>query len=229
MVNTPSAPTSLPEDLLLLCADPDTGAARRIRNLDRGLGGAVLTELMLRGAFTVDEFRILDVRSVAPVDSFADWVLGELLSAKPRSWSMGLERWVRKASFEVGREYRELMASRGLLRVRTERALGIFPVTDWTVAEPDRISELRRRVDALARPEAHPAPSGQPDPRDVHLTALAAAMRFSRELYPDWENRDVRRRMKEYLPAAPIAEAVRMVVRADGSRRGGYSGGGSGM
>jgi hypothetical protein len=217
---TEKPPTSLPEDILLFCADPQTGVVPRPSHLRRVLAGAVLTELMLRGAITVDGARITEVRPLpAPVDPFADRVVTELLRTRPKFGfgAMRLERWVRKVSQQVDRDYRELMAGHGVLRARTRRVLGVFRVTDWTLTDGAWAQQQVERVDRVIRPEAYDAFPGPPDRRDVHFAALIGAFPTGERMYSGRAGRALRRRMKDLTRSDPIADATRKVIKTDQS------------
>jgi hypothetical protein len=201
---------TLPEELLLLCAVPQTGLLKRPQNFNRVLAGAVLTELLLGGAITVDGRRIAGVRPLTtPGDPVADRVAADLARAGKRGRALRLERWVRKVSHRIDGPYLEALQARGLLLARRRRALGIFPYTVWQVVQPGRVKDATARLDR--------AVGQQGDERDRALAALAGAIRLDRRLYPGRGNRDIRRRIRQLTRETPIADAVRKVVSSDES------------
>jgi hypothetical protein len=209
---------TLPEEMLLLCAVPETGLLKRPQNFNRVLAGAVLTELLLCGAITVDGRRIAEVRALTLGDPVADRALAELGGAGKRARALGLDRWVRKISQRVDRPYPEALAARELLLARRRRFLGIFPHTVWFAVQPGWAKEAAARIDGVVRPEAyHTAPGLPPDHRDLHLAALAGAIRLDRRLYRGRGYRDTRDRIRQLTRSTPIAEAVRRVVASDES------------
>ncbi|MBA9005444.1 GOLPH3/VPS74 family protein [Thermomonospora cellulosilytica] len=70
---------TLPEDLLLLCAEPETGLVRLPRYFDRALAGAVLAEFALCGAIVLQGEQVTEVRPLAMGDPVADRLLGQLV------------------------------------------------------------------------------------------------------------------------------------------------------
>ncbi|MFD3519830.1 GPP34 family phosphoprotein [Streptomyces sp. NPDC058653] len=71
---------TLPEHLLLACADPGTGEIRRPDFFDRVLSGAVLAELQLCGAITVEDLRITELRPVTLGEAVLDSLSGQLVT-----------------------------------------------------------------------------------------------------------------------------------------------------
>jgi hypothetical protein len=213
--------TTLPEDLLLLCADPQSGVLKCPRHLGRALAGAVLTELLLRGAIAVDDKRITEVRPLALGEPVADRVLAELSGTGKQERRLRLKRWVENASWGIESLYLEALASRGLVRAQRKRALGVFPYTSWTTVEPGWAKDLAARIDRVVRPEAYEPAPRPPDPRDVHLAALVGAIdELDGRLYPRRDQRDTRRRVRELTRATPIANAARKVIKSDESAAG---------
>ncbi|MDX6346582.1 MAG: hypothetical protein QOF84_1372 [Streptomyces sp.] len=204
---------TLPEELLLLCTVPQTGLLKRPQNFNRVLAGAVLAELLLGGAITVDGKRITGVRPLTtPGDPVADRVVADLARAGKRARALGLERWVRKVSSRVDRPYLEALQARGLLLAGRRRALGIFPYTVWQVVQPGWFKDATARLDR--------AVGQQGDDRDLALAALAGAIRLDRRLYSGRGHRDTRRRIQRLTRESPIADAVRKVVSSDESAAG---------
>ncbi|MEU2259140.1 GPP34 family phosphoprotein [Streptomyces sp. NPDC019645] len=224
--------TTLPEDLLLLCADPQSGVLERPQHFNRALGGAVLTELLLRGAIAVDDKRITEVRPLAlgePVADRADRVLVELSGTGKQERRLRLEGWVRYASGGLDNLCLKALASRGLVRAQRKRALGIIPYTTWTTVQPGWTKDLAVRIDRVVRPEAYEPASRPPDPRDVHLAALVGTIHelFWR-IYPHRDQHDTRCRIMKLTRATPIANAARKVIESDESAGGGGYGGDGG-
>ncbi|MGW0814538.1 GOLPH3/VPS74 family protein [Streptomyces viridiviolaceus] len=215
-------PTTLPEDLLLLLAHPRSGVLKPPRHLGRVLAGAVLTELMLTGAISVDDTRVLTVRKVRPADPFANRVLNRLLRTRKDARSMRLERWVHRASGDrIVQVYLDALAERGVVRRHTRSFLGLFASTTWRAADPGGRADLVARIDRAVRPKAHGAVPGPPDVRGPHLAALAGASRLNRRLDAEWRRLGIRAPLRDLTRATPIAEATRRVVRADRRRGGG--------
>ncbi|MFI7301077.1 GPP34 family phosphoprotein [Streptomyces sp. NPDC050121] len=208
-------PTSLPEDMVLICTDPASAVVKRLRLNARVLAGAVLLELLLRSAITVDAKQITGVRPLPLGDPFAERVLAEISDTRPSRSSLRLTRWVHKASGKVDRAYLDRLTARGLLYARRRRILGVFPSTTWTAVNPGWSLHLAARVDHAVRPEAY----GPPGVGDLYLTALIDVFGLSRRLYPGRDNHHLRRRITDVSRANPIVNAVRQVLAADARRR----------
>lgn len=202
---------SLPEELLLLCADPESGRLRRPQYFHRALGGAVLAELLSAGALAVEAKRITEVRPLPVGDPVADRVLAAIAAAGKRPRSLGLDHWVRKASAHVGRPYLDALTARGLLTAERRRVLGIFPVTVHTATHPGWAKTGADRI-LRALPTAAPA---DPTARDLQLAALVGAVRLDRRLFRGPDGRPVRDRLQDLARTTPVAAAVRRVIRSD--------------
>ncbi|MFE1959370.1 GPP34 family phosphoprotein [Streptomyces sp. NPDC059479] len=70
---------TLPEELLLLCADPRTERLKLPPYVHHALAGAVLAELELRGAITISDNWITTVQSLTLGEPVADRLLGALV------------------------------------------------------------------------------------------------------------------------------------------------------
>ncbi|WP_327315913.1 GOLPH3/VPS74 family protein [Streptomyces sp. NBC_01235] len=208
-------PTSLPEDMVLICTDPQSAVVKRLRLNARVLAGAVLLELLLHSAITVDAKQITGVRPLTLGDPFAERILAEINSTRPSRSSLRLSRWVDKASRKVDRAYLDRLAARGLLYPQRRRMWGIFPSTKWTAVNPGWFLHLAARVDHAVRPEAY----GPPGTSDLYLTALVGVFGLDRRLYPGRGNRHLRRRISDLGRANPVVNAVQQVLAADARRR----------
>ncbi|MFF4651523.1 GPP34 family phosphoprotein [Streptomyces sp. NPDC001380] len=211
---------TLPEELLLLCADPVSGRLRRPRNFNRVLGGALLAELLLAGAVTVEGRRITGVRPIA-TGGPADGLLAALAAAAgKRGRGPRLDPWVRRASVRADRPHLDALEARGLLTARRRRILGILPSTVYTAVGHDGV---QARAVHLLHGLAADAPGGPtaahdlPDLRDLHLAALLGAARLDRRLVRGPGARTVHRHVRELVRATPIADAVRRVLQSDES------------
>ncbi|WP_377271236.1 GPP34 family phosphoprotein [Peterkaempfera sp. SMS 1(5)a] len=204
-------PVNLPEELLLLCADPRSGQLRRPHHFDRVLGGAVLAELLAVGALAVQDKRITEVRPLPVGDPVADRILAELSETGKRPRHLALDRWVRRASSRVARTYLDALTARGLLTVRRRRVLGIFPAMTYTATLPGWPKAGADRI-LRALPTAGPY---DPTARDLQLAALVGTVSLDRRLFPGPDGRPIRKRLGELSRTTPIAAAVRRVISSD--------------
>ena len=129
---------------------------------DLMLGGAVLSDLILRGRIdvagqgeSVKAGRVV-VRSPAPVgDELMDTALEKLID-KPGSRPSSVVRTLVKRTTVL-----ERLAAQGIVSASPHRVVGLFPVTSWQTLD-DRPAkqarqELQRVVDGSARPDAETA------------------------------------------------------------------------
>ncbi|MFI6449536.1 GPP34 family phosphoprotein [Kitasatospora sp. NPDC050543] len=219
---TPMPPLTLPEELLLLCADPGTGRVDLPPCLDEMVGGAVLAELRLAGAIAVDGRYITEVRPTATGDVLVDRALGELSRTAKGGRPQRLRRSVRRTSDRAARRYLESLTARGLLSAAPTRVLGIFRSTRYTVSRPERTSDLLARLYPVLHPHSQVAgPAGvadgvaEADGRAVQLAALAGAGGLDRRLFEGPGRRERRRRVRALTLADPIASAVRRESRRE--------------
>ncbi|MBF9072376.1 GOLPH3/VPS74 family protein [Streptacidiphilus fuscans] len=224
---TPSIPgtpgtssSSLPEDLLILCATGPDGRLRRPPYLDFALAGGVLAELVLAGVATIDGARLrLGPRltasasaSVAVPVSFSDAVPGippELLARIPAGeprLTVCLNR-LRSPGHGVSRAVLGRMVAAGLLTGETSRLLGILPHTRYTVPDPSaRAARTARIAAVLASPTTA-------SPRDLSLTTLAHAAGLTSRLTPSRLDRPTRHLLTDLTRADPLADAVSRSIR----------------
>lgn len=162
--------------LMLLGADgkvPSGGYA------DLMLGGAVLSDLILRGRIdlagqgeSVKAGRVV-VRSAVPIDDeLLDTALQSLID-KPGSRSSSLVRTLVKQTTVL-----ERLAAQGIVTASPHRVVGLFPVTSWPTLDGRpaiRVRQgLQRVVDGSARP----------DPETAALILLLRAGRMLHRVLP---------------------------------------------
>ncbi|MEU5099711.1 GPP34 family phosphoprotein [Streptomyces sp. NPDC020996] len=226
--------TTLPEDLLLLHTHPRTGALKPPRHTGLLLAGAMLTELLLRGALTVRGSRVALERQAgtagprsagpSPADPLSgDPLLAELLrrlrDAGGGSRSAGLEHWVREAaspSTDVG--WLKLLTARGLAARRPRRLLGVLDVGgDRLRADPGWSARLASRVAGAVRSGKGGPAAGPSDARDLHLAALIGASAFVDRLPAPFRDRGLVDPVMDLAFELPIADATRELLQAAGS------------
>ncbi len=101
---------------------------------------------------------------LTPEDPFLARVLDDAPGEKPRRWFSVVERDWHKAEGIV----RDQLTDAGVISVEKHRALGLFPVRDITLAEPQEVDALRERV-------RHAVVSGL-DPATVAIEDAVLAM-----------------------------------------------------
>lgn len=208
---------SLPEELLLICADPQSGVLSLPVGISRLLGGAVLTELLLGGHIGVDKRHIVLVSAVdfqpadggrygeRPPSSSAGTVFtGRVLTDLATTFNgrrLNLQRWVNRASKGALNSHLEGLAERGLITSRRRSVFGPLSVTariaahkDWSHLAADRIRG------ALPEPV---------DRRTRHLAALIGALEHRVIAFDEPGARDAWRSVRALTRDTPIAEATR--------------------
>ncbi|AUY51651.1 GPP34 family phosphoprotein [Streptomyces sp. CB01881] len=211
---------SIPEELLLLCADPVRGRLRiPYATFYRVIAGGAVAELLVTGAITVEERRITGFQPLGAHDEVAAGVLARLEKAGKRKQQLGLDLALRGIPRKPGlTPYLDRLTADGLLTVEKHRFLGL-PYRRHVATRPDVRQEIAARVAAtLAREGGAPAaagPDGQPAERDRQLAGLIGAARLDRRLYPGSTGAPTRRAIRQLTKELPIARAVRRAINSD--------------
>jgi hypothetical protein len=208
---------SLPEELLLICADPHSGLLTLPVGISRLLGGAVLTELLLGGHIGVDKRHIVLVYAAdfepavsgrygdRPPSSSAGTVFtGRVLTDLAAAFDgrrLNLQRWVNRASKGALNSHLEGLADRGLITSRRRRVLGPLSVTAHIAAHKDWSRLASERIRG-----ALPEPA---DRRTRHLAALLGALEHRVIAFDEPGAREAWRSVRALTRDTPIAEATR--------------------
>lgn len=165
-------PLTMPEEILLLLLDDETGKPVGLPGPagDLALAGAILMELALAGRIDTDSDRLVVVQSRPTGDMVLDGVLARLAAgASGRSSGLWIQDIAKSASV-LRAEVLERLLAAGVLRRIEDRFLWVFPERRYPKA-PGRAetAEVRRRLRAVLLEEAIP------DPRDALLIGLAHA------------------------------------------------------
>lgn len=215
--------TTLPEDLLLLCADPVDGRLTRPTELRYALAGAVLAELLDAGGLALDGRRlvVLPGAPAAPLPhpglEAARREVSALLGRSGRTRVLRVLNRLHRAGGH--RLYLDSLVARGLVRIDTRRLLGFIPVKRHHAVDPGLRNDRLALLDAILRSDGPQltVQDGRPDldphTRALQLTALAGSCALGRSLYPGPGN-PIRRRLDEIVRVDPLARAVREAVRA---------------
>ncbi|TDU06441.1 Golgi phosphoprotein 3 GPP34 [Streptomyces sp. 846.5] len=200
--------TNLPEDLLLLCADPDTGRIRLPGEFRFALAGAALAELLAAQAAVLENGRLALLRG-APLghpglDAAAAALAGPAAPPRGARLRTCLNRMGRGRS----KLYLDVLVKAGLVDRRSRKLLGLIRVDQYTVTDLGAVAARRALVaDAVDNVNA-PARSQQ-------LAALAHAAELTGRLYPGpVANRPARRRLADLTRDDPIASAAHAAARA---------------
>ncbi|MFB7616449.1 GPP34 family phosphoprotein [Kitasatospora sp. NPDC056181] len=209
---------SIPEELLLLCADPVRGRLRiPYATFYRVIAGGTVAELLVTGAITVEERRITGFRPLGAHDEVAAGVLARLEAAGKRRQQLGLDLALRRIPRKPGlTPYLDRLTADGLLTVEKHRFLGL-PYRRHVATRPDVRQEIAARVAATLAYEGGAAagPDGQSAERDRQLAGLIGAARMDRRLYPGSTGAPTRRAILQLTKELPIARAVRRAINSD--------------
>jgi hypothetical protein len=172
---------SMPEELLLLMLDDETGRLqeRAAPSGDYALAGAVLAELALAGRVDTDTTRLWVTDPTPTGDELQDRVLAQLAAVKETRDS---RHWIETLGADAD-EYRDLLFTRlvakGVLRRVEGRFLWVFPERRYPAVSGKEEREVKARLlGVLFNDEI-------PEPRDSLLIGLCrAAGLFSLILAP---------------------------------------------
>lgn len=147
---------TVPQAFALLQVEPDGRHALNGSTLDTGLAGAVLADLALRGAVSLQDGLVAVVNGAATGDPVLDGVVGSIAAAgaprKAKWWVSRLGKQRLRDDVFAG------LVERGVIRVEQGKVLGLFPTTKHPERDGAPEALLRSGIaDVLAR-RAGPTP-----------------------------------------------------------------------
>ena len=199
------------EDLLLLLLDEESGKVTASDSAQVALGGAVLAELAILGAVTVDErtsrWKAPKVRVTGPAPD--DRVLAdalEVVAEKERSAQDLVQRFGKGLVQTLG----DRMADRGVVERRQTRLLGMLPRTRWPAAQSSHEQALRRALTSVL------VQGTTPDARTGALVSVLSAIDRAHKVvdHDGLSRREVKKRAKEVAEGAWAATGVRDAIQA---------------
>src|ERR1700733_4299056 len=134
---------TLGNDLILLSIRPN-GVIGTAAKLGFGLSGSELVRLTALGRVDVVDGLIIIHDKALTGDVLLDEALASMQGGLPAQY------WVATGRGDVTRPYLERLVSAGTIRPDSRKALGLVPVTGWTVVDSGRLAEARARLDAIA-------------------------------------------------------------------------------
>ncbi|MFD0257427.1 GPP34 family phosphoprotein [Kitasatospora indigofera] len=200
---------TIPEELVLVCAEPAGGVVRMRGGFHRVLAGAVLAEMLVGGAIAVEGRHITQYQPFAGQDPLAAGVLARLGEAGKRRRPPSLDLAVRRIGRDAVGPVLASLTARGLLSTERRRFLGLVPYRRHRVVPPAAGQEIAARVRAAA---LSPATAAE---RDRQLAGLLAAGGLARQVFPGPAGADVRRALRPLGRELPIARAVQRVTSSD--------------
>ncbi|HJD81269.1 GPP34 family phosphoprotein [Kitasatospora aureofaciens] len=210
---SPGDSRPLAEELLLLCAEPTRGLLRIPgTTFPTAITGAVLAELQLRGALTVEGRRITGFHPLGDHDELAARVLAELERAGKNRHRATLDHVLRRVPHRTGPQYYlDRLTGQGVLTVRTHRFLGL-PYRRWTAVPPDAGALIAERVAATLARTAVSGPTSPAEERDHQLAGLIGAVRLEYRIYRGTAGTPTRRAVRRLSRSLPVAHAVKQAV-----------------
>lgn len=198
----------LADDLLVLLHHPVTGRPLLSSgDLDRVLGGALLSELIDRGRIELSAPRRLTgnrsvrLRDPAPT---GDDALDDALRRLGRSRARRSQAAVAAISTGLTRQLRERLVARGEIQIEDPRLVGIVPARVWSVdrRQPDELIAHLREI--LSSDE--PAP---PRRDSATVALLHSVRRVGAVVGGQGESGELIRRARAIAAGDPVAQAVR--------------------
>ncbi|NMR28796.1 GOLPH3/VPS74 family protein [Crystallibacter degradans] len=166
-----SSPLSVPEAFLLLCLrDEDGKAMLDGSTLGYGLGGAILSELALAGAITIQDRKVVPTPGYDIDGSGAYKPFIQVITAARRPYKT--EHWVTKFASRSPRQLvGDLLAARNIVARAEGRILWVFPTVRYPEVDPVPEQQLRERI-------ANVLSGLRPDGFSASVIALADATKI---------------------------------------------------
>ncbi len=203
--------TLIAEDLLLLLLDDESGKVSPWDSAELGLGGAILAELAISGAVTVDEtasrWRSPKVRVTGPAPQ--DRVLADavdLVAEKDRHAHDLVTRLGKGKVDTLGAR----LSDQGMLERREDRMLGVLPRTRWPVVDTTHKVVVTRQLSSVLMQGT------TPDARTGALVAVLVGIERVHKVFDHsgLSKREVKQRAKAVTEGEWAASTVRAAVRA---------------
>ncbi|SFS62707.1 GOLPH3/VPS74 family protein [Marininema halotolerans] len=193
---------TIAEELLLLCLDEETGETRSVceRPLPYGLAGAVLLELVVQKRLELRGKKVVVIDDQPIGDEVLDHVLQETITD---SGTLEASHWIRKlGDSEIKKRLMNRLAQRKILQRKKERKWGLFSRITWSIKEHHQVKRLQEKIRLL------PKDAKVPDERTLVLASVALKCNLVRVLFPEEEQPQARRRLRELSRGEIYKEAV---------------------
>jgi hypothetical protein len=194
----------LPEDLMLLFLDEETGRVLMdSTSIHNALAGAVLLELVNSGRvdFEADGKRLAVVDPTPLPNEFLQESLTRL--AKPMKPRQAVERLRTHVRDNVMAQ----LEGRGVLSVEKTKMLGIFPTKSYVIQDVQAVSEIRDAVGNVA------LGNREPDARTGALISLLYAVKAVHKVF-DGDKREMNARAAEIAAGNWAGDAVKKAMEA---------------
>jgi len=147
---------TVPQAFALLQVEPDGRHALDGSTLDTGLAGAVLADLALRGAVSLQDGLVAVVNGAATGDPVLDGVVGSIAAAgaprKAKWWVSRLGKRQLRDDVFAG------LVERGVISVEQGKVLGLFPTTKHPERDGAPEALLRSGIGDVLAGRAGPTP-----------------------------------------------------------------------
>lgn len=206
-------PTALTlyEEILLLALDDHKGTTGVGSMHANAMGGAILAELVLRGALTIDKDKKKLVNTVPgmPVD---DAILAECLAlVHEASRRRKAADWVLKFAGrkDLTNRVARGLVTKGVLTEGRDKVLGIFPRTIYPARNPGPEQELKKRLH-----HAVFTASSQVDERTIVVVAIANSTGLLAGALDKQRLKERKDRLKKLTSGQAAGAATREAIEA---------------
>lgn len=192
---------TLPEELILLALDADSGSVSSCSSrLPFALAGAVLAELLLAGHIRLDGEQVLAANGPPPGDEVLRDALALIRDQENRK---KIKHWVERFHSKLHIQERTLgtLAARGIVH-HEDRHFLLFHYARYPMDQRQARADLRNRVrSALLGPSVN-------EGRVACLIALAEPCKLARRFFEPDEWKMVKDRSKQISAQWPVSAAV---------------------
>jgi hypothetical protein len=197
---------SLAELVALLAHDADGTTRGTETNLDHGLGGAFLADLVLAARITVTGGHVMVINAAPTGHPLNDAVLRRIAQDRkardPRDWVVRLTRDARSAVLDR-------LVRTGQLRREGGKILGVLPRDRYPTPDGRQSPTVTQ---ALQRVRAAVTGPGPADPATAALCGLIDALGWGERCLPDLPLQQVNGRLAEIRRSVWAADVVKDLV-----------------
>ncbi|AXK31446.1 GPP34 family phosphoprotein [Streptomyces armeniacus] len=196
---------TLPEELMLIALDDETGGGKLRPGVDYAVAGMALVELSLQGRVDVSEDDRVSVLDSNPVGvSYLD---AELAKIVEKSEGSKVGTVLRRSHMSAINGAVDSLVERGVLEKKTKRVLGLLPISRYPEAEGAPELEIRKRIGDVV------LEGGEPDERTAALIAVLHGAKLWGKAFPDADRKQVKKRMEEISEGSWVQGAVAHAVK----------------
>lgn len=202
---------TLPEEIMLLALHDEKGTTGVESMYSYAIGGAVLTELVMRGRVRLDTSKKKRVHLVnaKPVgDPLLDECLIKLVDARKPA---GAQTWVSRFAGVKNLKHRlaERLCERGILKADRDKVMLLFSRRIYPEIDPEPeqalVEKLRQAIFTESR---------NLDPRTVVLVALADSASLLKNVFDKKELKIRKDRIARIVEGEAMAEATKEAIEA---------------